>query len=164
MNCEVCRISENTGTCYFVWTLKPSAFKGTRFGTNTKLLVLFSVVGAILKFKCNWENIGHYATSHGKCSYRFIPINDVDPHRSSRWQYALWDLCTAINEQKKSSKPGSKKTLEESWRWKRKIRDQEKLLKKESQPLIIAKTPAEEQRLKLERLMRNPVSLPFTAS
>ena len=28
---------------------------------------------------------------------------------------------------------------------------------KESQPLIIAKTPAEEQRLKLERLMRNPV-------
>ncbi len=37
-----------------------------------KLLVLFSVVGAILKFKCNWENIGHYATSHGKCSYRFI--------------------------------------------------------------------------------------------
>ncbi|KAM6970372.1 PRKR-interacting protein 1 homolog [Aplochiton taeniatus] len=27
---------------------------------------------------------------------------------------------------------------------------------KESQPLIIAKTPAEEQRLKLERLMRNP--------
>lgn len=31
--------------------------------------------------------------------------------------------------------------------------------KKESQPLIIAKTPAEEQRLKLERLMRNPVSL-----
>ncbi|CAM4535828.1 unnamed protein product [Leuciscus chuanchicus] len=28
--------------------------------------------------------------------------------------------------------------------------------KKESQPLIIAKTPAEEQRLKLERLMRNP--------
>ncbi len=36
--------------------------------------------------------------------------------------------------------------------------------KKESQPLIIAKTPAEEQRLKLERLMRNPVSLPFTAS
>lgn len=36
--------------------------------------------------------------------------------------------------------------------------------KKESQPLIIAKTPAEEQRLKLERLMRNPVSLPFTAN
>lgn len=30
---------------------------------------------------------------------------------------------------------------------------------KESQPLIIAKTPAEEQRLKLERLMRNPVSV-----
>lgn len=30
--------------------------------------------------------------------------------------------------------------------------------RKESQPLIIAKTPAEEQRLKLERLMRNPVS------
>uniref|UniRef100_A0A8C2ACD0 PRKR interacting protein 1 n=1 Tax=Cyprinus carpio TaxID=7962 RepID=A0A8C2ACD0_CYPCA len=28
--------------------------------------------------------------------------------------------------------------------------------KKESQPLIIAKTPAEQQRLKLERLMRNP--------
>ncbi|KAF5899828.1 PRKR-interacting protein 1, partial [Clarias magur] len=28
--------------------------------------------------------------------------------------------------------------------------------KKESQPLIIAKTPAEEQRLKLEKLMRNP--------
>ncbi|XP_039518490.1 PRKR-interacting protein 1 homolog [Pimephales promelas] len=28
--------------------------------------------------------------------------------------------------------------------------------RKESQPLIIAKTPAEEQRLKLERLMRNP--------
>ncbi|XP_068198562.1 PRKR-interacting protein 1 homolog isoform X2 [Antennarius striatus] len=28
--------------------------------------------------------------------------------------------------------------------------------KKEAQPLIIAKTPAEEQRLKLERLMRNP--------
>ncbi|XP_062391541.1 PRKR-interacting protein 1 homolog [Sardina pilchardus] len=27
---------------------------------------------------------------------------------------------------------------------------------KEAQPLIIAKTPAEEQRLKLERLMRNP--------
>ncbi|KAJ8267247.1 hypothetical protein GJAV_G00140310 [Gymnothorax javanicus] len=27
---------------------------------------------------------------------------------------------------------------------------------KESQPLIIAKTPAEEQRLKLQRLMRNP--------
>ncbi len=40
----------------------------------------------------------------------------------------------------------------------------EKAPKKESQPLIIAKTPAEEQRLKLERLMRNPVSLPFTAS
>ncbi|MCJ8748772.1 hypothetical protein PDJAM_G00168550 [Pangasius djambal] len=31
-----------------------------------------------------------------------------------------------------------------------------KPLKKESQPLIIAKTPAEEQRLKLEKLMRNP--------
>ncbi|XP_036381438.1 PRKR-interacting protein 1 homolog [Megalops cyprinoides] len=30
---------------------------------------------------------------------------------------------------------------------------------KESQPLIIAKTPAEEQRLKLERLMRNPDKL-----
>lgn len=30
--------------------------------------------------------------------------------------------------------------------------------KKESQPLILAKTPAEEQRLKLEKLMRNPVS------
>ncbi|KAK2816506.1 hypothetical protein Q7C36_022777 [Tachysurus vachellii] len=28
--------------------------------------------------------------------------------------------------------------------------------KKDSQPLIIAKTPAEEQRLKLEKLMRNP--------
>lgn len=36
--------------------------------------------------------------------------------------------------------------------------------KKESQPLIIAKTPAEEQRLKLERLMRNPVSLSFTSN
>ncbi|XP_057218216.1 PRKR-interacting protein 1 homolog [Triplophysa rosa] len=32
----------------------------------------------------------------------------------------------------------------------------EKAPKKESQPLIIAKTPAQEQRLKLERLMRNP--------
>ncbi|XP_016101539.1 PRKR-interacting protein 1 homolog isoform X1 [Sinocyclocheilus grahami] len=35
--------------------------------------------------------------------------------------------------------------------------------KKESQPLIIAKTPAEKQRLKLERLMRNsdkPASIP----
>uniref|UniRef100_A0A8C1BNP6 PRKR interacting protein 1 n=1 Tax=Cyprinus carpio carpio TaxID=630221 RepID=A0A8C1BNP6_CYPCA len=31
-----------------------------------------------------------------------------------------------------------------------------KATKKESQPLIIAKTPAEQQRLKLERLMRNP--------
>uniref|UniRef100_A0A3B5AUY1 PRKR interacting protein 1 n=1 Tax=Stegastes partitus TaxID=144197 RepID=A0A3B5AUY1_9TELE len=30
---------------------------------------------------------------------------------------------------------------------------------KEAQPLIIAKTPAEEQRLKLERLMRNPDKL-----
>lgn len=30
---------------------------------------------------------------------------------------------------------------------------------KEAQPLIIAKTPAEEQRLKLERLMRNPEKL-----
>ncbi|CAJ1077275.1 PRKR-interacting protein 1 homolog [Xyrichtys novacula] len=30
---------------------------------------------------------------------------------------------------------------------------------KESQPLVIAKTPAEEQRLKLERLMRNPDKL-----
>ncbi|TRY91829.1 hypothetical protein DNTS_012456 [Danionella cerebrum] len=28
--------------------------------------------------------------------------------------------------------------------------------KKEPQPLIIVKSPAEEQRLKLERLMRNP--------
>uniref|UniRef100_A0A8C6TDY9 PRKR interacting protein 1 n=1 Tax=Neogobius melanostomus TaxID=47308 RepID=A0A8C6TDY9_9GOBI len=32
----------------------------------------------------------------------------------------------------------------------------EKTAKKEPQPLIIAKTPAEEQRLKLEKLMRNP--------
>lgn len=30
---------------------------------------------------------------------------------------------------------------------------------KEAQPLVIAKTPAEEQRLKLERLMRNPDKL-----
>lgn len=34
--------------------------------------------------------------------------------------------------------------------------------KKDSQPLIIAKTPAEEQRLKLEKLMRNPVSFILT--
>lgn len=36
---------------------------------------------------------------------------------------------------------------------------QGKPAKKEAQPLIIAKTPAEEQRLKLERLMRNPDKL-----
>lgn len=34
-----------------------------------------------------------------------------------------------------------------------------KSAKKDAQPLIIAKTPAEEQRLKLERLMRNPDKL-----
>lgn len=49
------------------------------------------------------------------------------------------DAAKIMAEEKKDARPG-------------------KAPRKESQPLIIAKTPAEEQRLKLERLMRNPVS------